>query len=112
MPRVNPSMTGSGMNRTYLPAPARPITTRITPAMRPTTSTPSAPWVATIGTRTTVIAPVGPETCTWLPPNSAATTPATTAVTRPAVAPSPEAMPKARARGRATTPTVTPARTS
>ena len=64
MPRVNPSMTGSGMNRTYLPAPARPITTRITPAMRPTTSTPSAPWVATIGTRTTVIAPVGPETCT------------------------------------------------
>ena len=43
-------------------------------------STPSAPCAATIGTSTTVIAPVGPETCTWLPPKIAATVPATMAV--------------------------------
>ena len=51
----------------------------------------------------------GPDTCTFEPPNTAATSPATIAVTSPASAPSPVAMPKPRARGNATTPTVRPA---
>ena len=62
-----------------------------------------------MGTRTTVMAPVGPLTCTRLPPKTAATAPATIAVTSPAVAPMPELTPKPSARGRATRPTITPA---
>ena len=58
------------------------------------------------------MAPVGPDTCTFEPPKTAATTPATIAVMSPAVAPSPVVMPNASARGSATTPTVTPARMS
>src|SRR3546814_13746841 len=77
-----------------------------------TTTTPSGPCSATTGTRTTVIAPVGPDTCTSEPPKSAATNPATIAVISPASAPSPVVMPKARARGMATTATVSPATTS
>ena len=80
--------------------------------MMPTTSTASAPKRATTGTSTTVMAPVGPETCTLDPPKTAATIPATMAVTKPASAPRPVVMPKARASGRATTPTVAPAITS
>lgn len=38
-----------------------------------------------IGTRTTVIAPVGPLTWTRLPPKTAASTPATIAVIGPAI---------------------------
>ena len=57
----------------------------MSPARSPTTSTPSAPWVAMIGTRTTVMAPVGPLTWTRLPPKTAASAPATIAVTSPAV---------------------------
>ncbi|MEZ5261853.1 MAG: hypothetical protein R2755_08755 [Acidimicrobiales bacterium] len=75
----------------------------------PTTNTASIPYWATIGTRTTVMAPVGPETCSDDPPNTAATRPATMAVVNPEAAPSPEVTPKARARGSATTPTVSPA---
>ena len=37
---------------------------------------PPTPCAATIGASTTTIAPVGPETCTFDPPNTAATTPA------------------------------------
>ncbi|UUZ60906.1 hypothetical protein LP418_09410 [Nocardioides sp. B-3] len=44
------------------PAPAYPRATGISPASRPTTGTPSGPWVAMMGTSTTVIAPVGPLT--------------------------------------------------
>src|SRR5437868_3645105 len=55
--------------------------------MIPTTITALAPKRATTGTSTTVIAPVGPDTCTFEPPNTAATTPATMAVTSPACAP-------------------------
>lgn len=65
----------------------------------PTTSTPSAPWVATMGMSTTVIAPVGPLTCTLLPPKTAARIPATMAVVIPAAAPTPDATPKPSARG-------------
>lgn len=71
--------------------------------------TVATPCVAITGSSTTVMAPVGPDTCRWLPPNTAATTPATMAVTSPAAAPTPEATPKPSANGRATTPTVTPA---
>src|SRR5258705_520552 len=37
-----------------------------------------------MGTSTTVMAPVGPDTCTFEPPNTVATRPATTAVMSPA----------------------------
>ena len=75
-------------------------------------STASDPYRATSGTSTTVIAPVGPDTCTLDPPNNAATKPATIAVIKPAVAPNPLVMPNANASGSATTPTVIPATTS
>ncbi len=88
--------------------PANAATTTITPAMIPTTTTAPAPKRATTGTSTTVIAPVGPDTCTLEPPNTAATSPATIAVTNPACAPRPVAMPNPSASGSATTPTVTP----
>jgi hypothetical protein len=64
-----------------LAAPAATITV---PASKPTTNTASTPWRATIGTNTTVMAPVGPDTCTLDPPNTAATSPAMIAVTNPA----------------------------
>ena len=109
IPRVKPSITGSGMKRTYRPSPAMAMTTSSRPAMRPTTSTPLAPYSATIGTSTTVMAPVGPEICRLLPPKTAATVPATIAVISPAAAPRPDVIPKANANGKATTPTVMPA---
>ncbi len=67
------------------------------------------PKRATTGSRTTVIAPVGPETWRFDPPKTAATVPATTAVARPACAPRPDATPKASASGSATIATVMPA---
>ena len=112
MPRVNPSITGHGMNVTARPTPVTPATTTMTPARMVTAATLPSPYCATIGASTTVIAPVGPDTWTCDPPNTAATRPATTAVTRPAAAPTPELIPNASASGNATTPTVTPARTS
>ena len=65
-----------------------------------------------MGTSTTAMAPVGPETCRFDPPKIPATSPATMAVVSPTAAPSPVVMPNASARGRATTPTVNPATTS
>ena len=62
-----------------------------------------------MGTRTTVIAPVGPETWTSDPPKIAATSPAMMAVASPASAPRPLATPNPSARGSATMPTVRPA---
>ena len=47
------------------------------------------------------MAPVGPLTCTFDPPNTAATMPATTAVTSPAAGPTPELTPNASASGMA-----------
>ena len=58
------------------------------------------------------MAPVGPETWTWEPPMTAATSPATIAVMSPASAPTPELTPNASASGNATMPTVIPASTS
>ena len=66
----------------------------MTPASTLTTATAPMPCAATMGASTTTIAPVGPETCTFEPPNTAAMTPATIAVISPAAAPAPDAMPK------------------
>src|SRR5437763_17033094 len=89
-----------------------PATTTTAPARTPTVKTALAPYWCTTGTNTTVMAPVGPETCTLEPPNTAATSPATIAVISPAVAPSPLVIPNASANGNATTPTLMPASTS
>lgn len=65
-----------------------------------------------MGTRTTVIAPVGPETWKLDPPKSAAMKPAMMAVLSPALAGAPVVMANPSARGSATIPTVIPAITS
>ncbi len=109
IPTVKPSITGQGMKARYRPRRATAPATISTPAMIPTTKTASRPCRTTIGASTTVIAPVGPDTWTLEPPNTAATNPATIAVTTPAPAPRPVVIPNARASGRATTPTVRPA---
>src|SRR5688500_13162756 len=93
----------------YRPALSRASPMSSTPASRPTVSTPPGPNRATIGTSTTVIAPVGPDTCRLEPPNTAASAPATIAVTSPAAAPRPDATPNPSASGNATTATVRPA---
>src|SRR5699024_10539743 len=85
----------------------RPI--KITPASSDTKRTPCGPCDATTGTSTTVMAPVGPETCRLEPPKIAATAPAMIAVMRPACAPMPEVTPNASAKGSATIATVRPA---
>ena len=109
MPSVKPSITGHGMELTVRPSFSSPTSRTTSPAMIDTRAIAAAPCVATMGPRTTTMAPVGPETCTWDPPKTAATTPATIAVIRPASAPAPLLTPKARASGRATMPTVSPA---
>lgn len=109
MPSVKPSTTGAGTYCMYRPAFSTARPTSITPAITPTVRTPAGPYRPTIGTRTTVMAPVGPDTCRFDPPNNAARAPATTAVARPASAPSPEETPKPRASGSATIATVSPA---
>ncbi len=112
IPTVNPSTTEMGTYRMTRPARAYPGPIRIKPAITPTTKTPSGPCRAMIGTRTTVIAPVGPLTWTPLPPKIAASACATIAVARPATAPMPELTPNPNASGNATSPTVNPAVTS
>ncbi len=109
IPRVKPSTTGAGTYRMYCPARSRARPIRSTPAITPTVRTPPGPYWAMIGTRTTVIAPVGPDTWRFDPPNRAASAPATTAVASPASAPRPEETPNPSARGRATIATVSPA---
>ena len=108
MPKVKPSTTGSGIISIDRPMAVRAIRTTSTPAMMASRGTISTPYWAITGNSTTVMAPVGPDTWTWLPPKIAATRPAMIAVTRPAAAPAPDATPKPSASGRATTPTVSP----
>ena len=84
MPRVNPSITGQGMNVTARPSPVTPAASTNRPATTVTSAMLPSPCCATIGASTTAIAPVGPDTCTCEPPNTAATRPATTAVISPA----------------------------
>ena len=109
MPAVKPSTTGHGTWLTTRPSRSTPAASTSTPASIATAATEPGPYWATTGTSTTAIAPVGPDTCRWDPPNTAATTPATTAVTSPAAAPTPDTTPNPSASGRATMPTVTPA---
>ncbi len=109
MPVVKPSTTGNGTISMARPMALSPIRITITPAITASSGTCWTPCWAITGSNTTVIAPVGPEICRWLPPNTAATMPATTAVIRPAAAPTPDATPKPSASGNATMPTVTPA---
>ena len=109
IPTVKPSSTGHGTNWMSRPSPARPMTRTMTPAMMATLATAPTPSWATMGTSTTAMAPVGPDTWTDDPPNTAATMPATIAVTMPAVAPPPRRRRSPGREGRATTPTVSPA---
>ena len=109
IPRVKPSMTGQGMKDTERPSRRAPAMSTMRPARRLTVATAATPCCATIGSSTTTIAPVGPETCTFEPPKTAAMMPATIAVMSPASALTPELTPKPRASGSATMPTVTPA---
>ena len=62
IPRVNPSITGHGMKVTARPRPVIPAASTIAPASTVTKAMLAAPWLATIGARTTAIAPVGPDT--------------------------------------------------
>ena len=75
IPSVNPSITGQGMNETARPSRSSPAARTMIPAMRLTITTAPGPWDATMGTRTTTMAPVGPETWTFDPPKTAAITP-------------------------------------
>ena len=75
-------------------------------------ATDPGPNFATTGSRTTAMAPVGPDTWRSEPPKTPATSPATMAVIRPTDGLRPAEMAKASASGRATTPTVIPATTS
>ena len=61
----------------------RPTPARSDRRGSPIAATAPAPSCATIGTSTTVIAPVGPETWKFEPPNTPATRPATIAVDQP-----------------------------
>ena len=97
------------MIETTFPSRSSPVPITISPASSVTAAIAPAPWLATIGSSTTTIAPVGPETCTFDPPKTAASRPATIAVIRPCSAVSPELTPKPSASGSATMPTVTPA---
>ena len=62
MPTVKPSITGHGMYWIVRPSPTRPRMITMMPPMIATVNTAPVPCTATIGSSTTVIAPVGPET--------------------------------------------------
>ena len=109
MPSVKPSITGHGITATARPSRSTAAMSTMTPAMIVTSATTPAPCAATMGPSTTTIAPVGPDTWMFEPPNTAATSPATIAVMSPASAPAPELTPNASASGSATMPTVRPA---
>ena len=95
MPMVNPSTTETGMNSTARPTAVSAMAMTRRPARMASSGTVATPCLAITGSSTTVMAPVGPDTCRWLPPNTAATTPATMAVTSPAAAPTPGSDPEA-----------------
>ena len=62
IPRVKPSMTGHGTRFMTVPIFVMPRRITINPAINPRGARQATPYFATIGTRTTVIAPVGPLT--------------------------------------------------
>ncbi|ERI95465.1 hypothetical protein HMPREF1982_00208 [Clostridiales bacterium oral taxon 876 str. F0540] len=69
---------------------------------------PFIPYFIAIGTKTAVIAPVGPEIWYDAPPKSAMTIPAKMAVIIPEAPVTPLLTPNAKAKGRATAVTVRP----
>src|SRR5688500_3362853 len=109
IPAVKPTMTGLGMNLITVPSRAMPMSSKMTPAMSVAICKPAIPWVAVMPASTAMNAPVGPEICTRVPPNSDVATPATIAVYRPCAGVTPDAIANAMARGSATTPTTRPA---
>jgi hypothetical protein len=80
MPLVNPIVTGYGMNLIAPPSRNKPKATRMKPAMRVATTSPSTPCCWTIPDTITTNAPVGPPICTREPPSSEMRKPATMAV--------------------------------
>ena len=62
IPRVKPSITGHGTLLIIEPALMRPRIRVNSPAKKPSGIRASTPYLLTIGTNTTVIAPVGPLT--------------------------------------------------
>ena len=108
MPAVKPTMTGAGMNLMTAPRRARPISTRIAPAMNVATCKPAMPYFAVTPDRMAMKAPVGPATCTRVPPNSETARPPRMAVYSPCSGRAPDAIAKAIASGSATTPTMSP----
>ncbi len=109
MPAVKPAMTGAGMNLMTAPRRARPISTRIAPAMKVATCRPPMPYFAVMPDRMAMKAPVGPAIWTRVPPNSETARPLTMAVYSPCSGRAPDAIAKAIASGSATTPTIAPA---
>ena len=62
MPSVKPSITDQGTESMNFPSRKRDIKIIKVPAIRPIKKSEASPYFATSGTRTTVIAPVGPLT--------------------------------------------------
>jgi hypothetical protein len=92
IPLVKPMTTGRGMNRTAVPEPVRPITTRTTPAIIVHMNRPSTPYLAMMPDTTTTNAPVGPPIWTYEPPIAEMMKPVTTAQYMPACGNMPEEM--------------------
>ena len=108
IPFVKPTITGFGIRRIYFPSFNRPIIISKIPARTIEPTNPSMPYLSTMETSTTVIAPVGPEICALVPPNMEVIIPVQIAPYTPAAAPAPESTPKLSASGRATNATEIP----
>ncbi len=87
------------------------MTSNIAPAINVAACRPAMPYCAVMPASTAMKAPVGPETCTRVPPRTEVARPATMAVYSPCSGFAPEAIAKAIASGSATMPTTTPATT-
>ena len=108
IPLVNPTITGLGIKRIYLPSFNNPIMISKMPAKIIEATKPSNPYLSAMLTSTTVIAPVGPEICALVPPNIEAKIPVQMAPYTPAAAPAPDNTPKLSANGSATKATEIP----
>ena len=109
IPTVKPSTTECGTRLIKFPSLNTASSNKPIPANTPKAGIAAGPNFAITGTKTTVIAPVGPLTWNLDPPKTAANKPATIAVDIPAAADIPAVIPKPIARGSATMATVVPA---
>ena len=112
IPTVNPSSTELGTNLIKFPSFYKANTKTMVPESKPSIGIAVIQYFAITGIKTTVIAPVGPLTCQFDPPKSAAMNPATIAVTMPFAALIPLVIPNPIASGNATIATVNPAKIS